>query len=125
MSASGIAFENEKLILSASPPLQQQQGNMDSFSTMNMPYMGGSMQMPDLQNGNFYLQDYDQDQYDAKVFPSYMPVHDDFAFPSQQHMVPPDVRRFSVDQFHDPFAPEIMMPFEGMPQEAPFPQDSS
>lgn len=40
-------------------------------------------------------------------------------------MVSSDVRRFSMDQFNDPFAPDIMIPFDGIPPEPQLPPDSS
>ncbi|KAI5291337.1 hypothetical protein KEM54_005329 [Ascosphaera aggregata] len=99
---------------------------MDPYNTMTLPYMGSPTHMQDLQNSEYYaLQSYDQSQaYDpSKAFTNYAPA-EDFGITSAP-IVAPDVRRFSIDQFNDPFAPELMLPFDNLPAEPHLPPDTS
>ncbi|KAI5306744.1 hypothetical protein KEM56_007331 [Ascosphaera pollenicola] len=99
---------------------------MDPYNTMTLPYMGSPTQMQDLQDSEYFaLQSYGQSQvYDAsKAFTNYAPTEDFGLTPAP--IVASDVRRFSMDQFNDPFAPDIMLPFDGMPADPQLPPNSS
>ncbi|WEW59050.1 hypothetical protein PRK78_004518 [Emydomyces testavorans] len=87
------------------------------FDTMTMSYLASPLSMGNMQNGDYLnsVQPLDippHHPYDHEAFVS----GDDMSF--SQHSLTHPMRRFSSNQYDDPF-PEILSPFEPLPPEQP------